>query len=171
MTATAFCPGCGTALPAPPPVTCARCGRGVYADARPCAGALVTRAGCLLLVRRAHQPWRLDWDVPGGHCLRGEHPEETAARETLEETGLRVRVGPLLGLWLEPGDPADASDAGTLNVYYLAEPAEDEPSGEPDPAETLEIRWFAADRLPPEIAFPAHLPDVLRAWRGAPAAR
>ncbi|MEW6528547.1 MAG: NUDIX domain-containing protein [Candidatus Micrarchaeota archaeon] len=38
------------------------------------------------------------WEFPGGGVEFGEHPETTAARETLEETGLRVKNILLLGI-------------------------------------------------------------------------
>lgn len=37
------------------------------------------------------------WGLPGGWLKRRESPEQGLAREVLEETGLRVSVGPLLG--------------------------------------------------------------------------
>ena len=40
-----FCSECGAPLPAPPPVTCRACDTSHWLDAKPCAGALVSRAG------------------------------------------------------------------------------------------------------------------------------
>lgn len=49
--------------------------------------------GRVLLVRRAHDPGRGQWSVPGGRVESGETLEEACAREVLEETGYVVEVG------------------------------------------------------------------------------
>jgi ADP-ribose pyrophosphatase YjhB (NUDIX family) len=162
-----FCSECGAPLPAPPPVTCPACDASHWLDAKPCAGALVSRAGKLLLVRRAQAPWRGAWDVPGGFCGPREHPSETAAREVREETALEVDVGGVLGMWIDTYAPDGVGgDKVTLNIYFHATaPAVGEAHG--DPNEVAEIGWFAADELPELLAFPGHLPQVLAAWRSS----
>jgi ADP-ribose pyrophosphatase YjhB (NUDIX family) len=162
-----FCSECGAPLPAPPPVTCPACDASHWLDAKPCAGALVTRGGKLLLVRRAHEPWRGAWDVPGGFCGAREHPREAAAREVREETALEVEVGGILGIWIDSYAPAGpGADKVTLNIYFHASAP---PAAEPrrDPNEVAEIAWFGADQLPQPLAFPGHLPAVLDAWRAS----
>jgi 8-oxo-dGTP diphosphatase len=74
----------------------------------PCVGALVVHAGRLLVVRRGHEPGRGLWSVPGGRVEAGESPEVACAREVLEETGLVVAVGQLVGTAERPG-PAGAT--------------------------------------------------------------
>jgi 8-oxo-dGTP diphosphatase len=64
-----------------------------------CAGAVIAdRDGRLLFVRRANEPSRGLWSLPGGRVNPGELPAAAVAREVEEETGLRVAVGPLLGV-------------------------------------------------------------------------
>ena len=51
----------------------------------------------LLMVLRGREPAKGTWSVPGGRVGRDETHEAATAREVLEETGLRVEVGPLVG--------------------------------------------------------------------------
>lgn len=54
-------------------------------------GGLVTNAaGKLLLVRRARDPGKGKWGLPGGFVDRGESVEQALEREILEETQLVV---------------------------------------------------------------------------------
>jgi len=160
-----FCSNCAAPLPSPPPVTCPFCDTSHWLDAKPCAGALVTRRGKLMLVRRAHAPWRGAWDIPGGFCGPREHPADAAAREVREETGLAVRVGDVLGMWIDTYAPeGPEADKVTLNIYFHAV-ADGLTEARTDLNEVAEIGWFAPDELPGEVAFPGHIPAVLRAWR------
>lgn len=66
-------------------------------------GAVIVREGRLLLVRRGHPPAAGQWSVPGGKVEPGESEPQAVAREVAEETGLSVRVGPLIGEVVRPG--------------------------------------------------------------------
>jgi ADP-ribose pyrophosphatase YjhB (NUDIX family) len=162
-----YCAACGTRLPHLPPVTCPSCGTGHWQDAKPCASGLVTHDSRLLMVQRAHEPWRGCWDVPGGFCEAEEHPIRTAEREVLEETGLIVRVTGFLGMWMdEYGTGVGRLPKTTLNIYYHAIPVEGI-GIERDPAEVAAVRWFSADELPADLAFPRHIAPVLASWRAS----
>ena len=64
----------------------------------PCVGGLAyDDEGRLLLVRRANDPGRGRWSVPGGRVEPGEDDAAALVREMREETGLDVVVGPLVG--------------------------------------------------------------------------
>ena len=58
----------------------------------------------ILLVRRAHPPMAGTWSLPGGRVEPGERLEAAVSREVAEESGLVVRVGPLVEV-VEVVDP------------------------------------------------------------------
>lgn len=128
----------------------------------------MVRDGRLLLLRRAIEPWRGTWDIPGGFCEPAEHPAETVVREIREETGLEVTVTGLLGIWIDRyGDPAGGeAPETTMNCYYHAVPVDDR-EVVVDPAEAEVAAWFSAGALPERVSFPDHCVPVLAAWREA----
>ena len=64
----------------------------------PCVGALAYDAdGRLLLVRRANDPGRGLWSLPGGRVEPGEDDAAALVREMAEETGLAVQPAELVG--------------------------------------------------------------------------
>lgn len=63
------------------------------------ASALVAAGGKVLLVKRGREPEPDAWSLPAGLVRWGEEAEETAVRETYEETGVKVAVEGLLGVY------------------------------------------------------------------------
>lgn len=163
------CTACGAPLPAHPPTTCESCGTRAWADAKPCACALVTdRDGKLLLIKRASEPWNGYWDIPGGFCDGAEHPITAAVRETFEETGFRIEVTSFLGIWLAPYDDATTNEPPkvTMDIFYEATLADETPQTPQTPHshEVQEVQWFAHQDIPDAIAFPEAQRPALHAW-------
>ena len=136
-----FCPLCsGPLRSAPGKVTCARCGKEVWANPVPGAQALVERDGRVLLGRRRDDPAAGLWDIPGGFVEEPEHPLDALRRELREETGLEIEPTEFLGIWMQPYD-----DRNVLSLTWLARPT----GGEERAGDDLtELRWFASAELP-----------------------
>lgn len=149
------CPRCAAPLAGGRPrdhqhdvLHCPACGLVIYDNPAPTAGALVVRDGRLLLTRRARDPLAGCWDLPGGFIDPLEHPEQALRRELLEETGLEVAVGAMVGVFTDRyGDDGTS----TLNLFYRATVT----GGREQAADDVsEIGWFALDTLDLEtVAF------------------
>ena len=61
------------------------------------AGVVIHRRR-VLLVRHTYGAGKGRLIVPGGYVRFGETPQQAVAREVLEETGVRVRAGVLIGI-------------------------------------------------------------------------
>jgi len=89
--------------------------------------------------------------MPGGKIDFGDTLEEAAARETMEETGIKINQDKLKFISLTN---ERVSDAHFVTIGFLYEGFEGEPKVmEPD--EITEWRWFALDKLPEKIYFPS----------------
>lgn len=100
------------------------------------------RKGRVLLVQRGRPPFEGRWGLPGGFCEWKETAEACCAREALEETGLRVKVLELRGVYSKPDrDPRGHN----VTVLYKCRAASGRATGGDDAADA---RWFT----PREIA-------------------
>jgi 8-oxo-dGTP diphosphatase len=97
-------------------------------------------AGRLLLIRRGHEPGAGLWSLPGGRIEPGETDEQAVAREILEETGLRVACGRLVGTAELPGLGGAVVDVRD----YLATVTGGELAAGDDAAD---VRWVTAADL------------------------
>lgn len=88
--------------------------------------------GRILLIRRGSDPYEGYWALPGGFVEVGETLETAAAREAEEETGLKVEIVRLVGVYSDPDrDPRGHN----VSCAFLARVREGEPSAASDAAE------------------------------------
>lgn len=159
-----FCPVCGAEIRVEEGkrAECPVCGFRAWASSKPTACAVVVGDdGRVLLARRAGEPFRGYWDLPGGFLDEGEHPLDALRRELREETGLEVEPGRFIGVWIDRyGDARDAH--ATLNLYWTARVL----GGEPGAADDVsELGWFRPGELPSPSELAFHIAEVLAAWR------
>ncbi|MFQ6672582.1 MAG: NUDIX hydrolase [Candidatus Tectimicrobiota bacterium] len=99
----------------------------------------------VLLVKRGREPALGHWSIPGGLVNVGETLDEALQREVCEETGLAVKVGPLV----EVVDRIVYDDARQVRFHYvlvdyLCSVGPTEPLGASDAEEAL---WFEMGQL------------------------
>jgi len=158
-----FCPLCGGALarePVPPdqrehPV-CSACRFIFYLNPKVVGCTIPDDDGRVLLTRRTINPAYGKWTFPGGYVDYGETITDAAMRETWEETGLKVELGGLVGVYSFPGSP--------VIIVYGARVA----SGTLTPcSENDLLEWYEPDAIPwDQLAFPSTR-AALRDWVAA----
>jgi ADP-ribose pyrophosphatase YjhB (NUDIX family) len=118
---------------------CPSCGHIAYVNPRLVVTTIpVTDDGKIVLLRRGIEPGRGLWAQPGGFLEVDETVTEAAVRETLEETGLIVEPGEIVGLYsrLEAAVVVLAFEARVVRGEYRLNP------------EALEIQAFRPDAIP-----------------------
>ncbi len=78
-------------------------------------GAVVVRDGRALIIRRAHEPRKGEWSLPGGLLDLGESLFDAVRREVKEETGLDVNPGPII----ETFDRVHRDPDGRIRFHFV----------------------------------------------------
>lgn len=160
-----YCPSCAGDISfvqaedgAQPSAKCSECGKSYYAGPRPTASVIAQRDdGKILLVRRAIEPFKGYWDLPGGFVDHDELPESAAVRELTEETGLHGEVTQSVGMYL---DYYETTQATTLNHFYLLYVSDISTAAAA--SDVAELGWFDMSEIPyAELAFDC-VPRVLQ---------
>lgn len=141
-----YCQVCGHAMANrivhdKPRRACPECGHVHFDDPKVAAVVLVQHKNRVLLVRRAMNPARGRWALPGGFVDFGEDPYQAAAREVFEETGLSIATITLVGI---------LCDGGPIVITFTAQ-SED---GAARPLDDVDaVLWYGADDPLPDLAF------------------
>lgn len=115
----------------------------LYENPSVVAGTIPVYNGRVWLLRRSIEPRYGFWTFPAGYMELGESAEEAAARETLEEIGIDVKLTGLLNVYSRP-------EASAVFIVYLAEASGDAVAQ----AEALEVGAFSPTDMPwNELAF------------------
>ena len=119
-----------------------------------CVGAIVVDGqGRLLMIKRGHEPGAGLWSIPGGRIEPGESDAEAVIREMIEETGLTVEVGRLIGRVQRPGlngtviDIRDYAATVTGGTLRAGDDAADARWVAPGELESLDITEGLIDAL------------------------
>ena len=154
-----YCPVCGGKLHSrtlkadePERLVCPQCSFVFYLDPKVVACSIVEMDGQIVLLKRAIDPQKGKWVLPGGYVDRGEEVRAAALRETKEECGLKIRTKELLGLYSYPGSVS-------VVAVYVAEPSGGELIvGD----ETAEVGLYVPESIPwNELAFQSTI-DALK---------
>ena len=147
-----FCPNCAAVLTIKITTddyrqrhVCEACASIHYQNPRNVVGSIPVFRNQVLLCRRAIEPRYGYWTLPAGFMELGESTNHGAARETLEEAGATVQIGPLYSLLNVP-------HAEQVHLFYLATMSSPEFSAV---EESLEVALFQEHEIPwDELAFP-----------------
>lgn len=113
------------------------------------AGSILYKDNKILLVKRAD--FLLEggkWCLPGGYLDRDETLEQGVLREVKEESGYEGKITGLLRINSNPNRPKE--DRQNVDFVFLMEAGNN--VQEPD-HESVEIKWFGLDDLPPVAEF------------------
>ena len=134
-----------------------------YQNSKPTASAVIFKGNKVLLAKRAIEPNKNYWDLPGGFLEEGEHPLTGVRREIKEELGVSIKIIKILGIYMDRY--LSKYLESTLNIYYLARIKK----GKIKPDDDIsEARWFAKNTLPKSLAFKSNkeaLKDFLKLMR------
>lgn len=137
-----------------PRFVCDQCGEIHYQNPRLVVGCVAEWEGRLLLCRRAIEPRYGYWTLPAGFMENAETTAQAALRETQEEAGARVELGP-------PFSMISVPHVNQVHLFYRARLLDLEfRPGE----ESLDVALFEEAQVPwHDIAFRT-VGTTLRHW-------
>lgn len=100
--------------------------------------------GRILMIRRGDSGL---WAIPGGAQDIGETIVDATVREVLEETGIRIRVTRLVGIYSDPLHVIDYHNGEVRQEFSICFRGEPESGSLTTSVESPEVSWVSTDSL------------------------
>ena len=123
-----------------------------------CSAAIFDEQGRIFLTRRADNG---QWCLPGGGMEAGESVAEACEREVWEETGLRVRVLRLIGVYSYPDQLVVYPDGNKAHIVALHFETETLSGAPALSNETTDFGYFTPEEIETLEMFARHRERVL----------
>ena len=104
------------------------------------AGCIIRNGNKILMVKEAKKKCYGQWNFPAGHVDEGEKITDAAIRETLEETGCKVKLTGVL-----PICSFDKPEGTRILVKFTADVIEENITF--DTNEILDVQWIDTDTI------------------------
>jgi ADP-ribose pyrophosphatase YjhB (NUDIX family) len=138
-------------------LVCAACDFHFWIGSKPATGVILLRATGgkrqVLLTRRGIEPYKGQWDLPGGFLGNGEAPEDGLRREVCEELGVEVTNLRYFTTEIEQYNREDIAVQArfVMSLFFVCDV---DPNAMFSPADdVVEAAWFPLEMLPAELAF------------------
>lgn len=153
-----YCPKCKAELDLKSNfASCSQCNFLYYQNPAPCTVLLFHKEGEILLAKRAIEPNKGFWDVPGGFIAYGETAEDSALREAKEETNLNTKIVKYLGSY--PDIYGDTLVTTIVFIYHV-EAINSDYQNMRAQDDVAKLEWFDLNNLPDKFAFDNVIPAI-----------
>lgn len=140
---------------------CSHCGWVHYHNSRPTVSAIIIKDNKVLLCKRASEPFKRKWDLPGGYLEERESPEDALRREMREELGVEIKSMKLSSVVGPAYYPFGGQEQWNTDIYYEVT-TRDMPRASRH-SDVVAIAWFDPDQLP-DMAFDTNV-KAIEEWR------
>ena len=157
-----FCPTCKTKLQRKPLdgrklFCCPSCNFVFWNNPKPVVSILLHKNNKILVIKRAHQPFKDYWCLPGGFINHEETPQAAIERETEEEVGIKLsNIKKLFGVYRIANDPRGVN----IDIIFEQKIKSKKISLS---SEHQEYKFFSVDKLPKKIAYKHR--KIINDWR------